>query len=115
MSETKDAATPASRTDRYELKRKKRIQNVKTGGDMMMYIGSAGLIIPMIRKAKESQNSIMGTCAMGAGAVLAIGLGNVASKILNKTIDKAADFWEDVKPSGPARKTEKKTEDEGNG
>ena len=81
----------------------------------MMYIGSASLMIPMIRKAKESQNGIMGTCAMGAGAVLAIGLGNAATKILNKTIDNAIDFWEDVKPSGPAEKTEKKTEDEGNG
>ena len=115
MSEIKGATTPASRTDKYEARRKKRIQNVKAGGDMMMYIGSAGLMIPMIRKAKESQNGIMGACAMGAGAVLAIGLGNVATKILNRTIDKAVDFWEDVKPSGPAEKTEKKTEDEGNG
>ena len=106
MSETKGVTTPVSRTDKYELRRKKRIQNVKAGGDMMMYIGSASLMIPMIRKAKESQNGIMGACAMGAGAVLAIGLGNAATKILNKTIDKAVDFWEDVKPSGPADKTE---------
>lgn len=113
MSETKDNAT--SRTDRYEIRRKKRIQNVKTGGDMMMYIGSAGLMIPMIRKAKESQNSLMGLCAMGAGGVLAVGLGNIASKILNKTVDKMVDFWDDVKPSGPAESAENKAEAVKNG
>ncbi len=115
MSETKSsAATPASKTDRYEARRKKRIQNVKTGGNMMMYIGSAGLMIPMIRKAKESQNGIMGVCAMGAGAILSVGLGNVASKIFNKTVDKVTEFWDDVNPHGTPKK-EEKTEDESNG
>ena len=50
----------------------------------------------------------MGICATCAGAVLTIGMGNVASKILEKTIDKVVDFWDDVKPSGPAKKVEKK-------
>ena len=103
MSEIQES-TPSR--DRGDSKRRKRIQNVKTGGDLIMYIGTAGLLIPMIRKAKENQNGIMGTCAMGAGAILSIGLGNMASKILNKTVDKVADFWDDVKPSAPAVKKE---------
>ena len=69
----------------------------------MMYIGSAALMLPCIKKARESQNSIMGLCATGAGAILSVGLGNAASKLFNKTVDKIADFWEDVKPSGPAK------------
>lgn len=64
-----------------------------------MYIGSAGLMIPLIRKAREQESGVMGICAAGAGTILAIGLGNVASKILEKTVDKVVDFWDDVKPS----------------
>ena len=116
MNETKEITI--YKTERHiDSRRKKRIQNVKTGGDLMMYIGSAGLLIPMIRKAKENQNGLMGICATGAGAILSVGLGNVASKIFNKTVDKVADFWEDVKPSGPyIKKAEKdEEEEEGNG
>lgn len=100
-------------TDRYKSKprREKRIQNVKTGGDLIMYVGSAGLMIPMIRKAKESQNGIMGVCAAGAGAILSVGLGNIASKILNRTVDKVVDFWDDVKPGGSAEKKPESEED----
>ena len=102
--EPREVAT--SVTDRYvSKKREKRIQNVKTAGDLMMYIGSAGLLIPMIRNAKQNQNSIMGICATGAGAILSVGLGNVASKILNKTVDKVVDFWDDVNPKPVPKKT----------
>ena len=100
-NETNVAATSKT-TKSKDRRREKRIHNVKTGGDLMMYVGSAGLMMPMIRKAKESQNGIMGACAVGAGAILSVGLGNIASKILNKTVDKVVDFWDDVKPSGPA-------------
>lgn len=98
------------REDKYsrEARRKKRIKNIKTGGDLMMYVGSAALMSPFIRRAQQEQNGVMGICATCAGAVLTIGMGNVASKILEKTIDKVVDFWDDVKPSGPAKKVEKK-------
>lgn len=75
----------------------------------MMYVGSAGLIMPFIQNARERQNGVMGLCSAGAGVILSIGLGNIASNILNKTIDKVVDFWDDVKPNGPA---EKKSENE---
>lgn len=112
MSNETNVTATYKTTRSNDRRKEKRIQNVKAGGDMMMYIGSAGLMMPMIRKAKESQNGIMGACAVGAGAILSVGLGNIASKILNKTIDKVVDFWDDVKPSGPA---EKKQEEEENG
>lgn len=112
MSEIKKVTT-ASKTEKdIDSRRKKRIQNVKAGGDLMMYIGSAGLLIPMIRKAKENQNSLMGICATGAGAILSVGLGNMASKIFNKTVDKVSDFWEDVKPNGPYIKKPQQAEEE---
>ena len=78
----------------------------------MMYVGSAALISPLIRKAQQEQNGVMGICATCAGAILTIGMGNVASKILEKTIDKVIDFWDDVKPSGPAKKPENEVQPE---
>lgn len=82
----------------------------------MMYVGSAGLIMPMIQNAREKQNGVMGLCTAGAGVVLSIGLGNIASRILNKTIDKVVEFWDDVKPNAPAEKKQseetEKQEDE---
>lgn len=72
----------------------------------MMYIGSAGLLIPMIRNAKQNQNAMMGICATSAGAILSVGLGNLASKVLNKTVDKVVDFWDDVNPKPQPKKRE---------
>lgn len=93
-----NAAEDTERREREDRRRQRRIQNVKTGGDLVMYVGSAGLMMPLIQKAKQNQNGIMGLCATGAGAVLSIGLGNIASRILNKTIDKVVDLWDDIKP-----------------
>ena len=73
----------------------------------MMYIGSASLVMPFVQKAREDHNSVMGACAMGAGVILSIGLGNFASKLLNQTIDKAVEFWDDVKPKEPKPKEPK--------
>ena len=108
MSDIAESRTSEDRYGNRDIRRRKRIKNIKTGGDLMMYVGSAALISPLIRKAQQEQNGVMGICATCAGAVLTIGMGNVASKILEKTVDKVVEFWDDVKPSGPAKKTEKK-------
>lgn len=81
------------------------IRNVKTGGDILMYIGSAALMRPQIQRAKENQNGILGTCATGAGIILAFGLGSVASTFMHKAIDKVVDFWDDVKPKDKEEET----------
>lgn len=110
MSEV-NAVNPTYKTEssrERRTRRDKRVQNVKTGGTLVMYIGSAGLMTPIIRKAREEQNGVMGLCAVCTGAILAVGLGNVASKIMNKTIDKVVNFWDDVKPNGPAKKEDAK-------
>ena len=78
----------------------------------MMYVGAAALMRPVIQRAQQEQNGIMGLCATCAGAVITIGIGNAASKILEKTIDKCVDFWDDVKPSGPAKKSKETPSEE---
>lgn len=98
-----------SRTDTYvrvKDRDKKRIQNVKTGGHIAMYIGAAGLMMPQIQKSRES-NAVIRFCSLGAGALLSVGLGKLASKIFDQTVDKAIDFWDDVKPSGPNEEEKK--------
>ncbi len=80
-----------------------------------MYAGAAGLMIPQIQKAKENQNGLLGLCSVGTGAILAIGLGNIACGFLHKAIDKVADFWSDVKGKGNEEEAETETEDADNG
>ena len=99
--------------DQYPTVRQRRkdsalIQGIKTGGDIIMYAGSAGLMIPAIQKAKENQNGILGACAVGAGAIISIGVGNIACNFLHSAIDKVVDFFNDVKP-----KEKKEDEDDG--
>jgi hypothetical protein len=63
-----------------------------------MYIGSAGLMSPMIRDARQNQSGPMKICSSGAGTILSLGLGSVATKVFSKVVDKAVDFYDDVKP-----------------
>ena len=100
--------TSKSRRDR----RNRTIQNVKTGGDLIMYIGRAALTIPAVQKARENQNGLMGACAIGAGAIISMGLGKLTSNIFHKVVDKAVDFWDDVKPAEKPEENEEPDEDE---
>jgi hypothetical protein len=81
-----------------KLNRDKLVKNVKTGGDILMYVGSAALMMPQIQKSKENQNALLGAAATGTGIILAAGLGSLASSVLNKAVDKVINFWDDVKP-----------------
>ena len=99
-----------------EEKRAKLIKNIKTGGNMMMYIGSAGLINPIIRRARDNQqSSALKFCTTATGAVVSIGIGNIASKWLNKAIDTIADFIDDVNPKKPAVEKNTETKEETHG
>lgn len=81
-----------------KMDREKIIKDVKIGGDILMYVGSAGLVKPHIQKAKENENGLLGSCSTGAGIILSAALGSVASGVFNKVVDKVVDFWDDVKP-----------------
>lgn len=89
--------------------KEKWIKNIKTGGNLLMHVGSAGLMMPLIQKSRENQSGPMKLCSTGTGAILAVGIGSIAGKIFSKMVDKAVSFWEDVKPQ------EKKEEAEKNG
>ena len=91
-------------------KRDKVVKNIKTGADLIMYIGSAAMTIPAIKKAKENSNSLMGSCAVGTGAMLSLGIGKIASNILNKAIDKTVEFIDDVKPKPKDEEDEEEAE-----
>jgi hypothetical protein len=82
-------------------KRERRIKSAKNIGSILMYIGSAAITIPAVQRVKQTQNGFMATCAAGTGAMLSLGLGKIASNILDKTIDKTAGFFDDVKPKKP--------------
>lgn len=81
--------------------RDKLIEGIKTGGSIMMYIGSAALATSAVRKAKENNNALMSACAIGTSAMLSIGAGKVASNIFNKVVDKTVDFIDDVNTKEP--------------
>ena len=102
-----------SETSKNNSRRRRRIQNVKAGGDIMMYIGAAGLVAPFVRNAKEKTSPLLQSCVTGAGIILSLALGNFAGKKFEKTVDRVVDFWDDVKPSGQAKKTPTTTEPEG--
>ena len=79
--------------------REKWIKGIKTGGDLIMYIGSAALATAAIRKAKDyTNNPLMSACATGTGAMLSIGAGKMASNIFNKVVDRTINFIDDVSP-----------------
>ncbi len=111
--DNKDNLNTSETTRANANRRRRRIQNVKTGGDIMMYIGAAGLVAPFVRSAKEKQSPLLQSCVTGAGIILSIALGNFAGKSFEKTVDRIVDFWDDVKPSGQAKKTPTTTEPEG--
>ena len=79
-------------------KRSKLVKNVKRGGTVMVYVGTANLIRPIIAKAREEQNGAMQACAIFSGTVLTLGIAKKASEWMNTAIDKVVDFFDDVKP-----------------
>ena len=89
-------------------KREKLIKGIKSGGSLLMYIGSAGLMNPIIRDARQNQSGPMKICSFGAGAILSLGLGSLASKCFDKVVDKTFDFYDDVKPKVKKTITEEK-------
>lgn len=90
--------------------REKLIKNIKTGGDLMMYIGSAGLMNQYMRKAQEHHNPAMNACIYASSMVLSLGLGRIASKWLEKAVDEVVAFIDDVKKP---EKNKKETEENG--
>lgn len=81
-----------------EEKREKIIKNVKRGGSVMVYVGTANLLRPMIARAREDQNGAMQACTLFGGAILSIGIARKATEWMNTAIDRVVEFIDDVKP-----------------
>ena len=78
--------------------RDKVIKNIKKGGSIVIYIGTASLMRPMITRDNDSRNAVGKVCSMASGTVISCGVAKFASDFFNKIVDKVADFVDDVKP-----------------
>ena len=78
--------------------KKKIIENIKKGGSLAIYIGTASLMKPIISKNQEERNAVGKVCAVGAGTVISCGISSYASKFFAKMVDTVVDFLDDVKP-----------------
>lgn len=78
--------------------RNKIVENIKKGGSLAIYIGTASLMKPLISKNQEERNPVGKVCAIGAGTVISCGISNYASKFFGKMVDSVVDFIDDVKP-----------------
>lgn len=77
--------------------RNKIVENIKKGGSLAIYIGTATLMKPLITKNQEERNAVGKVCAIGAGTVISCGISSYASKFFGKMVDTVANFIDDVK------------------
>ena len=79
------------------MDKEKLIGNIKTGGSIVIYAGTASLMRPIIRNGNEDRNGAMKACAYGAGAVISCAVANGASKFFDKMVDEVVKFVDDVR------------------
>ena len=75
----------------------KIVNNIKTGGSMAIYIGTASIMKPIIKEHNQDRNPVTKLCTVMSGTVISCGISHIASKWLGKIVDKVADFVDDVK------------------
>ena len=73
------------------------VKNIKTGGSMAIYIGTASIIKPIIKEHNKERNTMTKACSVVSGTVISCGISHIASKWFGKIVDKVADFIDDVK------------------
>ena len=89
-----------------EDKTTKLVNNIKTGGSMAIYIGTASILRPIIKEHNQERNAVTKACSVVSGTVISCGISHIASKWFGKLVDKVADFIEDVKT--PKKESEQK-------
>lgn len=75
----------------------KIVNNIKTGGSMAIYIGTASIMKPIIKEHNQDRNPVTKLCTVMSGTVISCGISHIASKLFGKIVDKVADFVDDVK------------------
>lgn len=73
------------------------VKNIKNGGSMAIYIGTASIMKPIIKQHNQERNAVTKLCSVVSGTVISCGMSHIASKWFGKLVDKVADFIDDVK------------------
>ena len=74
------------------------VKNIKTGGSMAIYIGTASIIKPIIKEHNKERNGLAKFCSVVSGTVISCGVSKIASDWFCGIVDKIADFVDDVTP-----------------
>lgn len=77
--------------------RDKIVSNIKTGGSMAIYVGTASIMKPIIKQHNQDRNAVTKLCTVVSGTVISCGVSHIASQWFGKIVDKVADFIDDVK------------------
>lgn len=75
----------------------KLVSNIKTGGSMAIYVGTASIMKPIIKQHNQDRNAVTKFCSVVSGTVISCGISHIASKWFGNIVDKVADFIDDVK------------------
>lgn len=76
----------------------KIVKNIKDGGSLLIYIGTASLMKPIITRDNDERGPVGKIGALASGTVISCGIANFASKYFGKIVDEVADFVSDVMP-----------------
>lgn len=82
----------------------KLVSNIKTGGSMAIYVGTASILKPIIKQYNQDRNAVTKMCSYVSGTVISCGISHIASQWFGKLVDKVSDFIDDVK--NPKKKEE---------
>ena len=73
------------------------VKNIKNGGSMAIYIGTASIMKPIIREHNQERNGLTKFCSIVSGTVISCGVSHIASKWWGRMVDKVVEFIDDVK------------------
>jgi len=77
--------------------KEKVVKDIKAGGSMAIYLGTASIIKPIIKEHSQERNAVTKICSVISGTVISCGISHIASKWFSKLVDKVSDFVDDVK------------------
>ena len=88
--------------------RKKLVRDIKTGGSMAIYIGTASILRPIVKEQNQGRNGFTKLCSIFSGTVISCGISAIASKWFGGVVDKIAEFVDDIKPEPKSKDGNKK-------
>jgi len=76
--------------------RNKIVKNIKDGGALVIYVGTASLMKPYITRDNDERSAVGKVCGTVAGAAASFGIAGFACKAFNKIVDEVDHFIEDI-------------------